>query len=207
MEYEDREDREERFAKVWWKSRSEAKVSQEKMAMELGVAKKTIQNWEKGVSAPDLFQGIEWFRTLGLNPIPYLMSFVFPEKMDEIAATDPDERIEEAIEELIKYCSIETKRKLLFLFWGVHGGSPTAAVDLITAFLQLPLKERVEIATQIATAYDLNKELNSINSPEHIQPDMEKLMNAISEAKKNVLSGQDGYTIINKQDNESLQPR
>ena len=196
--YEERGDRAERFARIWWRSRADVGMSQDKMALELGVSKKTIQNWEKGISSPDFFQGTEWFRALGLNPIPYYMAYIFPEKMDGISAEDPDERIEEALDELLMHMPIETKRKLLFLFWGGHGGSPTAATDFITAFLQIPLRERVEQATLVATSYELHKELGTLRAPEHVQPDMDNLWEAIAEAKDTVLKGHDGYTIIDK---------
>ena len=44
-----------------------------------GISKKTVQNWEKGLSSPDLFQCLEWFRVLDLNPMTYLMEFIYPE--------------------------------------------------------------------------------------------------------------------------------
>ena len=77
-------DRITRFSKIWWQSRADAEKSQEFMALGLGVSKKTVQNWEKGISAPDLFQGSEWFRILGLNPLPYYLAFLFPELFGDI---------------------------------------------------------------------------------------------------------------------------
>lgn len=52
---ESRIERAKRFAKVWWKSRDDVGKSQEFMALSMGVSKKTIQNWEKGLSSPNLF--------------------------------------------------------------------------------------------------------------------------------------------------------
>ena len=42
----ERKERADRFAKIWWKSRANMGVSQEYMALGLGVSRKTIQNWE-----------------------------------------------------------------------------------------------------------------------------------------------------------------
>ena len=85
-------DRITRFSKIWWQSRADAEKSQEFMALGLGVSKKTVQNWEKGISAPDLFQGSEWFRILGLNPLPYYLAFLFPELFGDISPTPPTRR-------------------------------------------------------------------------------------------------------------------
>ena len=64
-------ERAKRFALMFSKSRAKMKKSQEFMALGLGVSKKTIQNWENGTSSPTFFQSSEWFRILGLNPMPY----------------------------------------------------------------------------------------------------------------------------------------
>ena len=74
---EDITDRERQFAKIWADSRVDAGKTQDYMAKGLGVSKKTIQNWENGVTAPDFFMGSEWFRVLGINPLPYYLSFLF----------------------------------------------------------------------------------------------------------------------------------
>ena len=70
------ESRKKRFAEIWWKSRADAGMTQERLAVELGVSRKTIQNWESGATSPSLYQGTEWFRALGLNPLPYYNFFL-----------------------------------------------------------------------------------------------------------------------------------
>lgn len=90
-----------RFSRIWWKSRADAGLSQEEMAIGLGVSKKTIQNWEKGISAPDLFQGSEWFRLLGLNPMPYYLEFVYPTLFSDFSPDKSDAEIEDALIHLI----------------------------------------------------------------------------------------------------------
>ena len=88
---ETRIERAKRFSKIWWQSRADSGKSQEYMALGLGVSKKTIQNWEKGITSPDLFQSSEWFRLLGLNPLHYYLEFLYPDAFAHfLKADDPD---------------------------------------------------------------------------------------------------------------------
>ena len=102
----------ERFSKIWWQSRYDAHMTQEKLALGLGVSRKTIQNWEKGISSPTLFESMEWFRILGLNPMPYYMAYLFPEDVGDIKGSDGDDRIENALSVLVDQLPVFAKRQL-----------------------------------------------------------------------------------------------
>ena len=201
-EFESRSDRAMRLAKIFWKSRAEVGVSQDFLAMELGVSKKTIQNWERGVSSPSLFQGMEWFRVLGINPLPYYLAYIFPDEMDGISPSDDDERIEKAIMALIEQLPIDGKRKLLYLLWGGHGSSPAAVIDLMTAHLHVPMKERMEQAAIIARSYEINEALNEIVCTDHVKPNMNKLWMAINEATSSLKEGKNEYDLIDVEPKE-----
>ena len=107
---ESKSDRNKRFARIWSLSRSDAGKTQEFMANGLGVSKKTIQNWEKGASAPDLYEGSEWFRVLGTNPMPYYLAFLYPWLFDGIKPEDDDQEIEQALLFLVKNMTSVEKR-------------------------------------------------------------------------------------------------
>ena len=109
---ESKSDRNKRFARIWSLSRSDAGKTQEFMANGLGVSKKTIQNWEKGASAPDLYEGSEWFRVLGTNPMPYYLAFLYPWLFDGIKHEDDDQEIEQALLFLVKNMTQVEKRQL-----------------------------------------------------------------------------------------------
>ena len=111
----DRAEYMQRFARIWWSSRAAGKRSQEFMALELGISKKTVQNWEKGLSSPDLFQCLEWFRVLGLNPMTYLMEFIYPEA-DSNASEDA----------LSAVLTPRQKKSVTYIYTGSHGSSPAA---------------------------------------------------------------------------------
>ena len=192
----------DRVAEMMRQARHQSGQSQDSIAKSLGVSKKTIQNWERGVSSPSLFQGMEWFRVLGINPLPYYLAYVFPDEMDEISPSDDDERIQNATMSLIEQLPIEGKRKLLYLFWGGHGSSPSAVIDLMTAHLHVPMKDRIEQAAIIARSYDINEALDEIVCPDHVKPNMNKLWMAIDEATSSLKEGKNEYHLIDVEPKE-----
>ena len=183
---------EKRLARMLMLSRAESKLSQEKVAFELGVAKKTIQNWEKGVSAPTLPQAIEWFRVLDVAAMPYFLQFMFP----GLEGTSGNERVEKLRKELISMIETlpeEGVRQLMFLFYGDHGSSPGGVMNLMTAHLQAPMNDRYRHARNILDDYKLAKEKNELNNEDHIQPNVEFLENAIDCGREAVIKGKNHY--------------
>ena len=135
---ESKSDRNKRFARIWSLSRSDAGKTQEFMANGLGVSKKTIQNWEKGASAPDLYEGSEWFRVLGTNPMPYYLAFLYPWLFDGIKPEDDDQEIEQALLFLVKNMTSVEKREMLYLMAGRHGSPWYSAADVHRPLPLLP---------------------------------------------------------------------
>ena len=54
-------DEKKRLAELHMRARYDAGKSQEYIALEMGVSKKTVANWEKGISTPDIFDSFRWF--------------------------------------------------------------------------------------------------------------------------------------------------
>ena len=178
-----REERALRFSKIWKQSRVDAHKTQEFMADGIGVSKKTIRNWEKGVTAPDMFEGGEWFRVLGINPIPYLLSFLYPDIMDGISPTDEDSRIEEALNLLIKKTTTTEKRQLLYLMAGRHGSSWYSLLQMFTAHCHTTMQSRVAAARLILENYEMEDENDMLVCADNVRPDLELLRNAIFRGK------------------------
>ena len=154
---ESKSDRNKRFARIWSLSRSDAGKTQEFMAAGLGVSKKTIQNWEKGVSAPDLYEGSEWFRVLGSNPMPYYLAFLYPWLFDGIKPEDGDEEIEQALMFLVKNMTTPEKRELLYLMAGRHGSPWYSLLQMFTAHCHCSLRSRVTAARTILENYEMDQ--------------------------------------------------
>lgn len=196
---ETRLERIKKFAFMHAMVRDKAGKSQEYMAAELCVSKKTIQNWEKGVSSPSFFQSLEWFRVLNVNPFPYYLMIIFPDELFEIKGNSEDDKIEEAFDALTKTFSINTKRALLYMFYGNHGSSPNAIMQLILAHLHLPMKDRVAPATIVFSMYEMEKELGNLICIDNIQPDMDVLNNAIHKGKCSAMKNEKTYGIVDDQ--------
>lgn len=196
IEERERIERAKRFSKIWWRSRADAGVSQEYVAIGVGVSRKTVQNWEKGISSPDLFQASEWFNVLGLNPLPYFLDFIFPQNVDGIKSKDEDKRIDEALKQLIEQLPAAGKRQLLYMLYGNHGSSPNAVLNLMNAHLQAPLKDRIVHAAMIVENYELEKMLGNLVCPSNIQPDIKMLRTSMENARTTVEKHRSGYHMI-----------
>lgn len=193
MTEEARIDRVKRFSKIWWQSRADMQKSQEYMALSLGVSKKTIQNWEKGISAPDLFQGCEWFRALGLNPMPYYLAYLFPEAFGKANAFEDDQDVEQALTLLIQQCPPEEKRELLFIMSGHHGSSWHSLLQMFTAHCHTSMQARVTAAVAILENYEMDEERGALVCPEDIRPDLSVLRSAITQGKHAAQKGEASY--------------
>lgn len=189
---EERIDRVQRFAKIWWKSRADGNKSQEFMSLSLGVSKKTIQNWEKGISSPDLFQSSEWFRVLGLNPMHYYLEFLYPDTAKQIGN---DDDLNKTLHSILDKMNPNEKENLLYVLTGDYGGSWRGILELMNAYCHLPLSDRTSISVLIKDRFEFNQISNQLMEPDSKLPSMEILENAINEGKKSAVKGQRGYTI------------
>lgn len=176
-------------------TRYDSGKSQEFMAFELGVTRKTIQNWENGVSEPSVSQAMTWFKLLHKNPIPYLLQISYPE-MDKISSKDKDAKILASLMQLINDLPAEGVRQLMYLFFGNHGSSPRAVLQMITAHLQTPMKDRIAHGQLVATNYELAAKTDNLAHPQHVQPDLNYLLSAIETAKEAVAKRASEYCSI-----------
>lgn len=182
------------FADIHAKARVKAGKSQEFISGELGVSKKTIQNWEKGISQPSFFQSIEWFRVLGDNPFPYYLEYYYGKPNDK--PTDQD--VEKEWVELTNILPTWVKRAILFIFFGRHGSSPFSLVHLTLAHIHAPLSSRVVNATIIKHNYEMAFAKDEHTCKENILPNIEMLDKAINEGRVASINDEYGYTIFDK---------
>lgn len=188
-----RSDRAKAFGELHAKIRCKEKKSQEYMAMELGVSKRTVQNWEKGISSPTFFQSLEWFRILNTNPFPYYLALTYPDKLKGLKGSDSDDKINEAFDALVEALPINAKRALLYLFYGEHGSSPNAVIQMMLAHMHTPLQSRITQAMVTAHMYEMEKELGNLICKDNILPNMDTLNDAILKARIAALNHEYGY--------------
>ena len=146
------------------------------------------------MSEPSITQAITWFKLVDKSPIPYLLQTVYP-NMDKISAKDDDARILTALLQLINDLPVEGIRQLMYLFFGNHGSSPRAVLQMITAHLQTPMKDRIAHGQLIETNYEIAQKTNTLANPNHIQPDLECLNASIESAKKAVINQAKEYCL------------
>lgn len=191
---ENKEERAERFSRIWWKSRMEAKKSQEYMALSLGVSKRTVQNWEKGRTFPDLFQSTEWFRVLGLNPLHYYLEYLYPDMFNKPQSKGDCEWLDRSLMDLVRNSTTLEKQQLLYMMSGAHGSSWYSLLQMFTAHCHTSMKSRVAAARIIAENYEMEMQSGDLVCAEEAAPDLRVLNYAISQGKQAVQDRKQGYT-------------
>lgn len=189
----------ERFSKIWWKSRADGKKSQEYMALSIGVSKKTIQNWEKGISSPNLFQSTEWFKALGLNPVSYYLEFLYPDMAKQKKDPKTSKGLDDLLCNFIKAMDDNQKENLIYILLGGHGGSYRGVLELMCAYCHLPLNERLTVACVIKELFDMHSQTDTLLCKDEKLPLLDMLEKAIESAKESVVDKKDGYTIQHKE--------
>lgn len=172
-------------------ARISERKSQEYMAFELGVARKTIQNWENDVTSPSVNQAIDYYKALGLSPVPFLFKYVFPE-----ISHDEKTRREE-LKDLIDLLPDDGVEQLLSLLRGEHGSSPRAIMNLISAHLETPMKDRILNASIIIKNYELASIKN--NNMGIVQVDKGLLDKALKEAEKSFEEDKKAYVMTKEE--------
>lgn len=188
MEEKSRRKKAEEIALMHSKARIHAKISQNDMAMELGVSPKTVQNWEKGISCPDLLQSKEWFRICGINPLRSYLELFYPDQFENLSPTDDDDKIEEALNKAIDLLPMSDKRALLFTLNGAHGASPHSVLQMVLAYLHSPSQIRLSQAVNIYYMYCMVNEMNLHTCPENIMPDTEILRDSIRRTRAAIVN-------------------
>lgn len=175
-------------------ARSISGKSQEYMSLELEVARKTVQNWEKGVSEPTIGQAVCWFKAIDVSPIPYLIQVVHSD-MDGISAADNINKLKSSLHQLIDEIPEEGIRQLLYLFFGNHGSSPRAVLNMVTAHLQTPMKDRVVHGHIILKNYEIAKKKGTITSARHVQPNQKLFELALAKGEEAEINNAKAYVL------------
>lgn len=183
-----------KLCKILLQSRYEGNISQSKLADEIGVNKKTIMNWEQGITQPSIENIIKWFDACGVNPMHYFLEYISPNAFDNIDYKN-EQTINEAFNSLTELMSYEDKMALLYIYFGQHGSSPETVMQMLLAHLHNPLKDRISIAVHIATGYRLNESLDALVGGDLPKPNLDMLDEAILKAAESVKNCKSGYVV------------
>lgn len=188
----------DRLANMWRASRAASGKSQDYVAKALGVSKKTVQNYENGTASPSFRTAFEWFDILGVPMYPYIMQLLYPEQIEGINADTDITELRHVLNTYVNELDDLHVRELLYLLYGSHGSSPTGTIDLLTAYLHLPLAERVCITGNILTHFEVSAEVGLLRDTEHVLPRIDTLEKCYKSAKDAVCSGKETYTVIER---------
>lgn len=188
-----------RLSRMLMLSRAESGLSQEKVALELGIARKTVQNWEKGSSAPTLPQAIAWFKVMKISAMPYFIQFMFPD-MEVVGKKTDDKKLRAELIEMIETLPTEGIKQLTYLLCGNHGSSPRAILNLITAYLNTNMSDRYKNAYSIVENYKLSCDSNNNKKVANVNavPDIQLLDKALDRSRKAIIEGKESYMLIDE---------
>lgn len=184
----------ERFAEMYRQSREDAGKSQEYCARALGVSRKTVQNWESGLSTPNQIIGVEWFKVLGLSPMPYLHNVYLGESFSK-RKTESEYHKNELIK-FIQNASPNLVEKLFYIFCGKHGSSPVGIVEICLMHVNVPMQARIQLAQGVLSSYKLFKILGGEALNANVEVDVDLIEEAIEKATEAVTKNNKGYTLI-----------
>lgn len=191
-----------RLADLLAGARSQAGVSQAQLAKEMGIAKKTVQNWEAGISIPTLLQTIEWFHVLGINPFPHFQAFLYPGILDTTSVEKSEEDARKELHRRVDSLSDREVRDLLYILSGTHGSSPYAYLQMGVANLQTQIGDRQTVAMIVQNNYRNASAMNNLVAPDEIQPDMEALDLALRQSVEAFRNQSSGYVGVSHKESQ-----
>lgn len=175
-------------------SRLESGKTQKFMAKSLGKSIGTIQNWESGYGTPGLVEIIEWFESIGINPLRYILNFIHPDKFKDLCEATSIPDLKFSLNDYInQIASDDEVRKISFNVFENTGSSWYSQINMLTALNHLPLHYRVLIAQQIYDAYSICDSTDKLINPDCVKPDIEDLKNAIIKGRESAMKGHNGY--------------
>lgn len=188
----------ERMAQMLRESRNDAKASQKDMANSLNKNVRTIQNWENGYGTPDVIELLDWFETLGINPLKYVLNWLYPNIYDDLELTEANDPkdISNAVQHYFRDVATDAQVcKAAYSIFGNTGSSWNSQLDMLTAYNHLPLYTRALVCAQIIDAYEMCAANNKLIGLDNILPDMDALKDAKEIAKQSVIDGNVGYYV------------
>lgn len=180
------------FSDILHNSRVDAGYTQEDLAEELDISRRTVSDWETGKSSPDMFQVLEGFRFMHQDPMSYYYQYIYPDYRN--VDHDQDKIITHQLLHLIPQLPITLRREILFVLYGGHGSSAVAVINLMTAHLHTTLRCRLIPANIIYDDYLIEQALDNLICPDNIHPNVDLLANAIRQAEASVYKDDDHYT-------------
>ena len=180
------------ISKMLIESRTTANKSQDELSDTLCVSKRTVQNWESGISCPDIIDFCRWFEYLQEEPISYILDLLLPAEKHR---QDEAQRINliNAIRKLAIDLDTPELEQLYFIAGETHGSSFKSLLHLFSAHCHTSMKSRVSTARLISQNFELDKALNELVTPDVAIPDFSMLVASITGGESAVANHQKNY--------------
>ena len=85
---------------------------------------------------------------------------------------------------------------LLYCCCGSHGSSPHSVLEMMCAYLHLPIQNRITISSAIVNDYALADRTGNLVQPNQVLPEISIVEKAISRATEAKVKGFEEYTSI-----------
>ena len=184
------------FAQMMKQSRENAGVTRIHMAKALRCSAKSVENWENGIAAPNIFVVLEWFAVLNANPLHYFLPLWFPGYYNkDLEEADIEDITRDLHHYIDNVASPREKRLLAFNIFGRTGSMFRAQLEMLTAHNHNQLRDRVNAAQVIKDSYEMNAARDTLIAKDGISPDTQLLNEAIKQGKEAYITGKDEYWI------------
>ena len=175
-------------------SRYAAGLSQKEVAKRLKLSGRTVQNWEEGISVPSFEMVLNWFQKIDQPLYPYIIKIIHRQETEHLSEISSECDIKNALQALIADLPKEQCQKILYFLLGNHGSMPEGVLEMITAYLHIPLSMRINICQEIYTDYIVSKAHGMIVNEDDVKPDEEMIHRLIAASIEAVLQNQSSYT-------------
>lgn len=181
------------MSNIWALSRESTGRSREYIADELGVSPNTVTNWERGTSAPNILQALDWFDVLGVEPYRYFLDFRYPDIFAGLDADSDMDAITAALHQIVRMTPDVVQRQWVDMM--LDDGIPFQALQAgATLYFKLSMPSRVILANSMAGMHDTAAQVRQLRNMDKIRFSRELLDTAVNRAKKAAMLRQSGYT-------------
>lgn len=187
------------FAEQLKKLRISHGLSKAKMADTFFLDHRRYSDYESGIRSPSAPELVMMYETLGEDILRTTLDCVYPDKYKNIEDKDDVHAQRAAAVHFFQHVATDRMvREFNYIAFGNHGSNFEPQLAEFVALDHLPLDYRVAIVKNIITFYNMAKARGELICPDHIEPDIDTLVDAIRKGLEAVGQGRNSYSTIIK---------
>lgn len=183
-----------RWGQLLATARRDAGYTQEEAAKLMSAGTRTIQNWEYGISSPNVPQSIDYLNnSLKVNARKYFHLYLNPNYSGYDNITLEELELRQHLARIVMYSmQIKDVEEMIYLYEGEHGSDPHAVMQLMTANIESPMESRFRNALSVVLNYEYEKQKGNV-ADKAPQVDIDALVNATEAGKRAALDNRKSY--------------